>query len=245
MIVRLGASGLIAVALSLVLAGCGGAALRWEPDTYTVQPGDSLYAIAWRYRLDYRDLARWNGLENPDLIQPGQRLRLSGAAPVARRAEEPPRPPQRSAREEPDVNPPSRTPVARPPPMPRELPAPTWSWPANGLVVGAFGQDSAAGRGIDIGGRIGDPVRASAAGRVVYSGSGLIGYGQLIIIKHNNTYLSAYGHNRSLLVEQGDAVEQGQRIAEMGVGPNKRPVLHFEIRLNGKPVDPLRHLPAR
>jgi lipoprotein NlpD len=233
--------------LCLSLAACGGAALRWEPDAYTVRAGDSLYAIAWRYRLDYRDLSRWNRLDNPDLIYPGQRLRLSGPARApagkqqtgARRA---PPPPERIG------TPAERAPSAPPPAAaeaPPAAPAPGWHWPADGQLVAAFGAGAGAGKGIDIGGRPGDAVLAAADGRVVYSGSGLIGYGQLIIIKHNNTYLSAYGHNRALLVTEGDAVERGQRIAEMGIGPDRKPLLHFEIRLNGKPVDPLRQLPAR
>ncbi|HUO82108.1 MAG TPA: peptidoglycan DD-metalloendopeptidase family protein [Gammaproteobacteria bacterium] len=232
--------------LCLALSACGGAALRWEPETYTVRAGDSLYAIAWRYRLDYRDLSRWNGIDNPDLIYPGQRLRLSGPARSATgRAPAAPRSAPRSARA--DAPPTAPRSAATPPAAqtaPRS-PPPGWHWPADGELVAGFGNGGGAGKGIDIGGRAGDTVRAAADGRVVYSGSGLIGYGQLIIIKHNNTYLSAYGHNRALLVSEGDAVERGQRIAEMGMGPEKKPVLHFEIRLNGKPVDPLQHLPAR
>lgn len=240
MIVRLGS--LSAVALCLALAGCGGAALRWEPDTYTVRAGDSLYAIAWRYRVDYRDLARWNDLDDPDLIHPGQRLRLSGRAGSASPVERTPPAPPRITRAEP-ARPGQTTQPAPPRRSQPVMPVPTWTWPADGRLLAPFGE--ATGKGIDIGGVVGDPVRAAAAGRIVYSGSGLIGYGQLIIIKHNNTYLSAYGHNSSLLVEQGDDVQQGQRIAGMGEGPNRKPVLHFEIRLNGKPVDPLRHLPVR
>ena len=108
-----------------------------------------------------------------------------------------------------------------------------------------FGSRPGSGTGVLIGGKPGQPVRAAADGRVVYSGSGLIGYGQLIIVKHNETYLSAYGHNASLLVREGDAIEKGQRIATMGEGPGREPRLHFEIRQNGKPVDPRKHLPAR
>jgi len=188
-----------------------------------VQPGESLYTIAWRYRLDYQDLARWNDLENPDLIYVGQRLSLRAAGAT--------RPAQASSS------------VPQPRPLPPNLSPPTWQWPARGELVRAFGADSGLGNGIGIGGSVGQAIRAAAAGRVVYSGSGLIGYGQLLIIKHNDTYLSAYGHNNRLIVGQGDSVERGQTIAEMGIGPERQPQLHFEIRRNGSPVDPLEHLP--
>ncbi|MCZ6476292.1 MAG: peptidoglycan DD-metalloendopeptidase family protein [Gammaproteobacteria bacterium] len=190
-----------------------------------VQPGESLYTIAWRYRLDYQDLARWNDLENPDLIYVGQRLSLRAAGAT--------RPAQAS----------SSAPQPRPLPPAPNLAPPTWQWPAQGELVRAFGADSGLGNGIGIGGSVGQAIRAAAAGRVVYSGSGLIGYGQLLIIKHNDTYLSAYGHNNRLIVGQGDSVERGQTIAEMGIGPERQPQLHFEIRRNGSPVDPLDHLP--
>jgi lipoprotein NlpD len=118
-----------------------------------------------------------------------------------------------------------------------------WQWPVRGELVSGFGANSGLGNGIGIAGSTGETIHAAANGRVVYAGSGLIGYGQLLIIKHNDTYLSAYGHNRRLIVQQGDDVEQGQTIAEMGLGPAQRPQLHFEIRRNGVPVDPLTHLP--
>jgi len=111
--------------------------------------------------------------------------------------------------------------------------------------LAGFGTPGSAGKGLDIGGRSGDPVRAAADGKVVYAGSGLIGYGKLIIVKHNDTFLSAYGHNRTILVREGVLVKAGQKIAEMGEGPGKKPLLHFEIRLDGEPVDPIRYLPKR
>lgn len=112
-------------------------------------------------------------------------------------------------------------------------------------MVAGFGDKNSMGQGLDIGGRLGDPVRAAANGRVVYAGSGLIGYGKLIIIKHNDTFLSAYGHNRTMTVKEGDPVKVGQKIAEIGEGPGDKPLLHFEIRVNGKPVNPARYLPKR
>ncbi len=218
------AGGIIVIGI-LAVGGCTSSLLNFESTSHVVQPGESLYTIAWRYRLDYQDLARWNDLENPDLIYVGQRLSLRAAGAT--------RPAQVS----------SGSPQPRPLPPAPNLAPPIWQWPAQGELVRAFGADSGLGNGIGIGGSMGQAIRAAAAGRVVYSGSGLIGYGQLLIIKHNDTYLSAYGHNNRLIVGQGDLVERGQTIAEMGIGPERRPQLHFEIRRNGSPVDPLEHLP--
>ncbi len=211
------------VAASLLATGCTSSLVNYEAQTHVVQPGETLYTIAWRYRLDYQQLARINGLNDPDLIYVGQRLNLRGA-PAAQSA------------------PVSSTPSRSLPP-PSVLPPPTWRWPVSGQVVSRFGADSGLGNGIGIAGSLGDSIHAAASGRVVYAGSGLIGYGQLLIIKHNDTYLSAYGHNSRLAVQQGDDVSSGQMIAEMGNGPAQRPQLHFEIRRNGVPEDPLRHLP--
>lgn len=209
----------------VALAGCMSSLTHYEPRVYVVRPGDTLFKIAWQHGVDQRDLARWNGLRNPNLIQVGQRLRL--APPAAARAAGRANQPRRSA------------PTETPPPV---LPSPRWSWPTQGRVVARFGGEGGIPTGIGIAGSAGQPIRAAAAGRVVYAGSGLIGYGQLVIIKHNDTYLSAYGHNRKLLVSQGQEVARGQTIAEMGLGPERQPRLHFEIRRNGAPVDPLQFL---
>jgi len=224
--------------LALVLLGVVGCSsmLSWEPDTYTVKSGDTLYGIAWRYDLDPRDLADWNHLGSGDLIYPGQTIHLS--APPGWR---------------PGSVGPARTgsggmssgSAARSVSRPMVPPPSAWRWPTEGVLVARFGKSALGGNGIDISGRPGQPVIAAAGGEVVYSGSGLIGYGKLIIVKHNETYLSAYGHNRELQVTEGEKVSAGQTIALMGEGPGRRPVLHFEIRQNGKPVDPLRYLPQR
>ena len=150
--------------------------------------------------------------------------------------------------------PPSKPPVvaeAEPPPKPIE-PAPqlnaggvSWHWPAAGSVIGTYVSGDQTKQGVDIAGNEGDPITATADGEVVYSGNGLIGYGELIIIKHNASFLSAYGHNRKRLVQEGDKVKAGQRIAEMGASAAARNELHFEIRKNGKPVNPLEYLPVR
>ncbi|HZW58740.1 MAG TPA: peptidoglycan DD-metalloendopeptidase family protein, partial [Woeseiaceae bacterium] len=124
-------------------------------------------------------------------------------------------------------------------------PSPDWAWPTRGAIAVEFGERPGTGSGVLIAGRSGQPVLAAAAGRVVYAGGGLIGYGQLIILKHNDTYLSAYGYNASLLVTEGEVIRKGQRIATMGEGPGQKPRLHFEIRRNGKPVNPRQYLPAK
>ncbi len=211
------------VAAMLALAACSGTRpAHWRvPAVYTVQPGDTLYSIAFRHGLDWRRLAEWNDVDPPGyLIRPGQELRMRG--PGTR---------------------PAVTPTTR-----RSTPAPTpeiaaygtraLRWPTDGPVA-------VSGKGIGISGREGQAIVAIAPGRVVYSGSGLVGYGRLIIIKHDHRLLSAYGHNREILVAEGDDVDAGQRIATMGEGPGRRAMLHFEIRVDGRAVDPLQHLPAR
>jgi lipoprotein NlpD len=232
--------------LALSATACTSSLVDYESRAvrmHVVQPGESLYTIAWRYGLDHRELARWNRLDNPDLIHAGQRIMLSPTATTATAAAAPqgpaPRPSQPSSAPQPGR-------AAPPLPPPPQLPPPSWQWPTEGSVVSRFGNSSAnsIGSGIAIGGRNGQPVRAAAPGRVVYAGGGLIGYGQLLIIMHNDTYLTAYGHNARLLVNQGDTVGRGQQIAEMGLGPEREPRLHFEIRRNGVPVDPLPYLAA-
>lgn len=223
--------------LSFMLAACAGDGLRWNSQLYRVRAGETLYAIAWRYNLDYRELARWNNVSAPYTIHPGQELVLTDPAllPEPRQQVVPSKAPavatggrQRAveaATAQPALPPPSK-----------------WIWPTPGRVVQTFQGTQSIAQGIDIAGALGQDVRASADGKVVYSGSGLAGFGQLIIIKHNDTYISAYGHNSRLLVREGDAVKAGQKIAEMGKLQGK-PCLHFEIRRQGKPVDPLKYLP--
>lgn len=198
--------------------------------------GETLYSIAWRYGLDPRQLAAWNGLGDGSLIFPGQRLVLGappGGAPVpAARQDAPPRPASAPA----------------PSPRPARQPAVAvsgWRWPATGPVLGTYGSSAKTQSGIHIGGERGGPVLAAADGEVVYAGSGLKTYGQLVILRHSPSYLSAYGYNEALLVGEGDRVPGGQRIARMGIGPDQRAMLHFEIRRDGRPVDPLGFLPPR
>jgi lipoprotein NlpD len=223
--------------------------------TYLVRRGDTLYSIAWRAEVDFRNLARWNNLAPPYKILAGQSLRLAPpfeekrggersappAAPAPARVTTRPRP--RSVPAAPAVAPP---PLARLPetePDTRSEPPPAWQWPLRGKLSRGFNQGG--NKGIDIEGKTGDPVRAAAAGKIVYSGQGLIGYGNLVIVKHSDTFLSAYGNNTRLLVGEGDEVASSQPIAEIGAVGGSQPALHFEIRKMGKPVNPLDYLPKR
>jgi lipoprotein NlpD len=213
---------------------------------HVVRAGETLYKIAWQHGVDQRDLVRWNGIRDPDVIRVGQRLRLTPPA-SARRSTAPatPAPANRNARRAA----PAPAPASRPTPAPVApapvLAPPAWAWPADGPVVTRFSSGEGIASGVGIGGRVGQPVRAAATGRVVYAGGGLVGYGQLVIIKHNETYLTAYGYNSQLLVTQGQDVARGQTVAQMGTGPERQPRLHFEIRRNGVPVDPLQFFPGR
>jgi lipoprotein NlpD len=219
---------LIVLFLFLMLASCGGQS-TWQSDsqTHIVRRGETLFSISWRYGKDPDDVARWNRLGDGSLIYPGQAIRLT--------------PPSGSTSRSSTTSRPSTKPL---PQIPAQ-PAPKWSWPTAGRINVQFGAKPGTGTGVLINGKIGQPIVAAASGRVVYAGSGLIGYGQLIILKHNETYLSAYGYTASLLVKEGQEVKKGQKIATMGEGPERKPRLHFEIRRNGKPVNPRPFLPAR
>jgi lipoprotein NlpD len=223
---------------------------RGQPvPVHVVQAGETLATIAWQHRVDQRDLVLWNGLTDPDKLRVGQRLRLvpppgytTAAAKAAPSQSPPPPTPRASSSPSPQS---TRSTAPRPasttPPRPTAPAAATltWSWPTDGRIVAPFGAANGISSGVAIGGSGGQPVRAAASGRVVYAGGGLIGYGQLVIIKHDETFLSAYGYNANLLVTQGQDVARGATIALMGQGPERQPRLHFEIRRNGVPVDPL------
>ena len=221
---------------------------------YTVKPGDTLIRIGLDTGQNFRDIVRWNNLENPNLIEVGQVLRVvppladvgvvtrpvvSGTATTTTAAA-PARPGSAP------VGTTATTAVAVPGPAPAASAGEddiAWIWPAQGSLIAGF--DEAKNKGYDIAGKAGDAVVASADGRVVYSGAGLRGYGNLIILKHNNTFLTAYAHNQTLLVKEDQSVKKGQKIAEMGNSDADRVKLHFEIRRQGKPVDPARYLPAK
>jgi lipoprotein NlpD len=243
-----------ALALVVALAGCGtatvvkpsggsGSSRHVTPQqsvpkpgqTAVVRRGDTLFALARIHNITPRDLALWNGLAEPYTIYPGQSLRLypGGATAAASR-------PATGAPTTARPNPAPTAPVAAP-----VSSGISWRWPADGALVGRFVAGEATKQGVDIAGASGQAVRASGPGVVVYSGAGLVGYGELIIIKHNEQWLSAYGHNRKRLVNEGQNVKAGDQIAEMGRTGTSRDMLHFEIRYNGKPVDPLLYLPKK
>lgn len=222
-----------------------------KPGYYTVKPGDTMLRIAMEHGQTVPDIARWNLVDNPNRIEVGQVLRVIPPAggevvvkPIAK--------PQvvatpsasaasaASATVAPTVAPTPTVPASKPTAAEDDI---NWIWPANGSVLVGF--DDVKNKGVDIGGKAGDPVLAAADGRVVYVGAGLRGYGNLIILKHNNVYLTAYAHNQTLLVKEDQSVLKGQKIAEMGSSDADRVKLHFEVRRQGKPVDPAKYLPAR
>jgi lipoprotein NlpD len=244
-----------------------------RPGYYTVRRGDTLYSVAWQNGLNFRQLAEMNGIRSPYTIYVGQSLRIAPAAgalsaqlpaplpgPVAATSPTPivatrsgpgaiatPKPvagPGPAKASSPVTT--ARTPVPEPAAGPEPaLPAVVsrWEWPTRGPLLRGYTPEANGKKGIDIGGNAGQPVRSAADGKVVYSGSGLVGYGRLIIIKHNDSLLSAYGHNSELLVTEGEYVKAGQVIAKMGSSGTSSTRLYFEIRQDGKPVNPLRYLP--
>jgi lipoprotein NlpD len=285
------------VALVIALLGCGllAGCSGWKPNVdasnsgssysqtpdgyYRVKRGDTLHAIAFKFGMDWRDIAKWNDIRSPYTIYPDQDLRL--LAPGARANQKTPSsssgsqtvvtaaaPSRSSSSSTYDVPPDTRPAVTKvetapstagtspaaatkAPPQAATPPSSNvgdpgkWLWPADGKIISNFAPNDPARKGIDIGGKEGQAIVASAAGEVVYSGSGLIGYGELVIIKHNERLLSAYAHNHKRLVTEGQKVAAGERIADMGKNDRSQAMLHFEIRLNGNPQDPLKYLPGR
>ncbi len=227
-------------------ATLAGAEFAGKPGYYTVQQGDTIRSISRAYNLDWRDLTRWNSawVPNPDQIEIGQVLRV--VPPAGTVASATPTPPAGTATPTPPprprpADPVASTPVAPEPPGPNSV---DLIWPTKSTtIVTPF--DDVKSKGIGIGGKEGDPVVASADGKVMYAGSGLRGYGNLIILKHNSSFLTVYAHNSRLLVKEGQAVKKGQHIADMGKSDTDRVQLHFEVRRNGKTVNPLGYLPQR
>lgn len=242
---------------------------------YRVRRGDSLHAIAFNFGLDWRDIARWNNISAPYVIYPDQMLRVNEAPPrsavtttgtgpapsVSERSSEravrttPSQPAGTQAPATPTPKP--AAPVTEPEPAVSTVKPPAagsgagtadpsrWLWPTDGRLLSTFKAGDPSRNGIELAGSEGQAILASAAGEVVYSGNGLIGYGELIIIKHSDRMLSAYGHNRKRLVAEGQAVSAGEKIAEMGRDERNRALLHFEIRQSGTPQDPMKYLPRR
>lgn len=231
-----------------------GAENAGKPGYYTVKPGDTLYRIALENGQAPRDVQAWNNLANPNLIEVGQVLRVAPPTPVATAPVAAPLPSSAvvgrpigqangTAAPAPGATAPAATPAPAPAPESAGADDVAFVWPAQGAVIANF--DEARNKGVSIAGKLGDPVLAAADGRVVYAGAGLRGYGNLVILKHNNTFLTAYAHNQALLVREDQQVRQGQRIAEMGSSDTDRVKLHFEVRRQGKPVDPLSYLPKK
>ena len=215
-----------------------------EAEYRVVQPGDTLYSIAWESGRDYQEVARWNHISPPYLIQPGQRLRLFPPAGVEKTSRTEAESPVRTdSQRKPAPDKPE--PVA---PTRRVSPATTrqlsWMWPSQGELLERY-SSSGPNKGIDIAGRRGQPILAAEAGQVVYQGGGLRGYGQLIIIKHNADFLSAYAHCDKIYVKEGNVIKRGQKIADMGSSGTDRAKLHFEVRYRGIPVDPQDYLPKK
>jgi lipoprotein NlpD len=235
---------------------------------YVVKRGDTLYSIAFRYGWDYKALGARNNIPPPYTIRLGQTLRFDGQNGTSTASANPPstvvtRSNSTSSSSTTTI---TRRPVSEPVVVtpgvsgspaasvstPMAVPVPAgetmaggWTWPSNGVLISKFASNGSLNKGIDIAGDLGQPVFAASDGSVVYAGSGLRGYGELVIIKHSDTYVSAYGHNRRLLVREGQQVKAGQTIAEMGSTGTDRVKLHFEIRRQGKPVDPMQFLPRR
>lgn len=230
---------------------------------YTVKPGDTLYSIALDFGLDWKDLAKANGLSDPNKLAIGQKLLVQGVggstpATAAQGKTTTPAEDSSGVVVTPVVPPSVAKPidaqpgVSKPAPLPDQTaksePAPAnasygFIWPTNGKII--QGYKPGVNKGVDLAVKVGDPVMASQSGKVVYSGNALRGYGNLIIIKHEGNLLTAYAHNKTLLVKEGDTVKKGQKIAEAGQSDTDKPMLHFEVRKQGKPVDPMDYLPAR
>ncbi|WP_415899202.1 peptidoglycan DD-metalloendopeptidase family protein [Neptuniibacter sp. QD48_11] len=294
----MGLKGYLLLCCSFLLVACGGktyapvsdrsapVSAQPKPNHYQVRKGDTLYSIAFRYGLDYRELAKRNSISGNYNIYPGQKLSLKPSpkstvsASIVRDASiVAPKPEIVSSRQKTTTKPqntspqvaskPTATPKAsakqaqtvakveqqkaavKPAPKAQAKPSTVasgpikWGWPASGKIVSTFKTKGTVNKGINIASAYGSKVKAAAKGRVVYAGSGLLGYGNLVIVDHNQQFLSAYAHNSRVLVKENDMVDKGQKIAEMGNSGTDRVMLHFEIRRDGKPVNPLRYLPKQ
>jgi lipoprotein NlpD len=282
-------AGILALICAVILAACSdhqpapiqeysasGVKRELSSDgSYHVRTGDTLYAIAFNFDVDTRDVARWNDISSPYIIYPGQKLVLKAPPTYSRNGgsssevqistiKSPGQATTRSvsAPEKSTTTPPPRSTTVKTSPPPKtssnaKTTAPkkpvsttasdpkSWRWPTKGRVVSNFDAGNPARNGLNIAGKEGQAITAAAAGQVVYSGNGLIGYGELIIVKHSEKMLSAYAHNKVRLVKEGDQVTSGQKIAEMGRNSSGDQILHFEIRASGKPVNPKTYLPAK
>jgi len=208
-----------------------------KKDQHIVSKGETLYSIAWQYGYDVRDIARWNRIRAPYTIYPRQKIQLKPIK-VSRS-----RKPIKPSRAKPAKQSTNR--AVKQSTKSKTAKKISWQWPTKGKIIETYSARDSGKKGVDIAGRKGQRVYAAAGGQIVYSGNGLRGYGKLIIIKHNDTFFSAYAHNNRLFVKEEQKVNKGQHIADMGSSEASRVMLHFEVRRNGKPVDPLRYLPKR
>ena len=230
--------------ITILISGCGfsggyapvyapGEERRQNVRAHTVRSGETLYSIAFSYGLDYKEIADANGIDEPYTIFINQKLRLVGKPAVE--AKKPKKTSSKQVAKVPAGHSVSKT----------QSSTIDWRWPAVGNVIKPFSLTGDVNKGVDIGGALGESVRAAADGVVVYAGGGLRGYGKLVIVKHSDQFLSAYGHNRAIRVKEGQKVKSGQVVAEIGSSGTDREMLHFEIRKDGKPADPLIYLPKR
>jgi len=216
----------------LMLSACVnfGRPSKVGPGWYLVKPTDTLYSVAWRYDVDFKSLAAWNQIQAPYFIKPGQYISLIKP---------------KNARSSTVVVSKNQEKVKKPVKLIKKIKFKpiNWIWPIKGKLLNNFSFKDINKRGINIASKVSQPIAAVSSGKVVYAGNGLEGYKNLIIIKHNETFLSAYAQNKNLLVKESDVVKKGQVIANMGVDKDYGFLLHFQIRKNGKPVDPIRYLP--
>ena len=205
----------------------------------TVRKGDTLFSISFAHGRSHQAVAKLNNIRPPYTIYPGQRIKIRGK-PVKRTASK-----KSSSRKKPATGNTSRKKTAPKTGSTTRQSRVKWSWPANGKIIRGYSSRAPRKKGIGISGKRGQSIKAAASGKIVYSGDGLLGYGNLIIVKHNETYLSAYAHTQKVFVKEGQTVKGGQKVASMGENENGKPMLHFEIRRHGKPVNPVSYLPRR
>ncbi len=242
---------IVIVLATLLLAACGSRFVSYGDGRYSsknkqtqhvVRKGETLYSIAWEHGLDYRKVARWNNIPRPYTIFPGQKIKLGGVSEKKSAQKTKTKVVSKHGNVTQAKN---KNNVAAKKHNNNKNRKITWRWPTEGRIISRYSAKDPGKKGLDIEGRMGQPILAAASGEVVYSGNGLRGYGNLIIIKHNEIYFSAYAHNHNLFVKEAEKVKLGQKIADMGNSETSRPMLHFEIRRNGKPSNPLKYLPKK
>ncbi len=244
---------IVIVLASLLLAACSSRFVsygdgrysnknKYDQSQHTVRKGETLYSIAWQHGVDYRKVAGWNDISRPYTIFPGQKIKLTGIEKKKSAPETKTKVVSKHGKMSASTD---KKYTASQKNKNNKNTKITWYWPTSGKIISRYSAKDPGKKGLDIEGRMGQPILAAASGEVVYSGNGLRGYGNLIIIKHNDIYFSAYAHNHNLFVKEAEKVKFGQKIADMGNSETSRPMLHFEIRRNGKPSNPLKYLPKK